>query len=315
MTFITDHLSPLCLAPLLLGSLGLGLGLPQALSAQEISGAASLGYGKLTGPADFEEAGIRALDGQMTLAYDNGLMLGARAASARADFEGIDEDASINVFGLTAGAGFANFWNGGFYYEFGDLSIDGFGNESIDSHGVFLGYDSDLMAFELFAGKTDGYALAGTDLDWTDLGARAAVNIGATGRIGGHVQRSRLSESGESANLLSYGLGGHYGFAQGFSAFAGLTRAEVEDVVGEMTTFGIGMGYDLSTAANFPATLSLELARTRLDDGTDRADLDTIRFGVTLPLGAARSLPLNSVAASALNPNRTALSTALVGAF
>jgi hypothetical protein len=295
---------------------GLMTTLPLALAAQDITGAATFGYASLTGSGeDVDDATIRSLDGQLTLKYDNGLMLGAKAASARADIDGFEEDTSVNVFGLTAGAGFANFWNGGAYYEFGDISEDGFGNESIDSYGLFLGYDSDLMAFELFGGSTDGYVLSGTDVDWTDLGARASLNIGTMGVVGGHIQRSRLSEGGESFDFTSYGLGGQYTLAQGFNAFAGITRAEIEEVAGDWTTFGIGIGYDLSAATNFPAILSLELARTRLSDDVDSIDQDSIRFGLTLPLGGAKTMPLNSAASNALSPNRTALTTALVGSF
>jgi hypothetical protein len=294
----------------------LAAAMPFALSAQDITGAATLGFASVNGSAaDVDDAAIRSLDGQLNLKYDNGLMLGAKAASARADIDGLEEDTSVNVFGLTAGAGFANFWNGGAYYEFGDISEDGFGNESIDSYGLFLGYASDLMAFELFGGSTDGYALSGADVDWTDLGARASFNIGTLGVVGGHIQRSRLSEGGDTVDLTSFGLGGQYTVAPGLNAFAGFTSAEIDELAGELTTFGIGIGYDLSAATNFPAILSLELARTRLSDDVDSIDEDSIRFGLTLPLGGAKTLPLNSAASNAMSPNRTALTTALVGSF
>ncbi|OZB19574.1 MAG: hypothetical protein B7X55_03145 [Rhodobacterales bacterium 34-62-10] len=289
--------------------------LPLTAAAQEMSGIATFGLGNLNGPSGFPDVSVRSLDGKLDLSYDNGLMLGASAASARADVDGFAEDASANVFGLTAGANFASFWNGGVYYEFGDVSIDGIGNESIDSYGVFMGYDSDLMAFEVFAGTTDGYVLSGTGVDWNDLGASASFNIGAEGTVGGHIQRSRLSAAGVDVDLTSLGLGGSYAFGNGLVGYAGITYGEVDDLIGDLTTYGLGLGYDLSTTANFPATLSLEVARSTLDDGTTSADLDSIRFGITLPVGGTKSAPLNSVASNAMSPNRTALSTALVGSF
>lgn len=289
--------------------------LPFGVAAQDISGAATFGYGHFKESDGFPSTSVRSLDGKLGLAYDNGLLLGANASSARANFDGIDEDASLNVFGLTAGAAFANFWNAGAYYEYGEVSVDGFGEESLDSYGLFLGYSSDLMGMEFFLGETDGYVFSDTDIKWNDLGARVSFNIGPDAVVGGHAVRSRVSTSGVDIDLTSYGLGGSYDFGNGLSAHAGVTRGEIDVLVGDLTTFGIGVGYDLSAAANFPATLSVELARSRIDDGMDKYDADSIRFGVTLPFGGAKTVPLNSIAAGAMSPNRTALTSVLVGTF
>jgi len=288
---------------------------PLAAAAQDISGAATLGLGHVNGTDGFPDTTVLSLDGKIDVTYDNRLSFGATASSAKADIEGIAEDVGVNVFGLTGGVGFANFWTAGAYVELSRIDIDGLGSESLDSYGLSLGYGSDMMAFEAFLGETDTDILTGTGVDWTDLGATALFNIGTDGAVGGHVVRSRLSGGGGEADLTSIGLGGHFAFGNGFVGFAGVTRAEVDDLVGDLTTVGFGIGYDLSTMANFPATVSLELARSSIDDGTDSYDEDTIRFGLTLPFGGAKTAPMNSVAANAMSPNRTALTTALVGAF
>ena len=289
--------------------------LPVSVAAQEISGVATFAYGDFSTPGGIDDSSARSLDGELNLTYDNGLRLGATASSARVNFDGITEDLSVNTLGLTAGAGFANFWNAGAYYEFGELGLSGIGDTSIDSYGVFLGYGSDLMGLEFFVGQTDGDVLAGTGVDWTDVGASASFNIGSDLVLGGHVLRSRLSQGGVDVDLTTVGLGGSYAFGNGLSGFAGVTRGEIDVLVGDLTTFGVGLGYDLSQAANFPATLSFELARSRIDDGVGSYDQDSIRLGITLPLGGAKNVPLNSVASSAMSPNRTALTSALVGAF
>lgn len=289
--------------------------LPATLAAQDISGAATFGYGAYNASDATEDSTVRSLDGALDLTYANGLMIGATATSGRIDFDGITEDASVNVFGFTGGAAFADFWNAGLYYEYAEIGLDGFFDEGVDSYGVFVGYDSDLMAFEAFLGETDGDALNGTGIDWTDLGARASFNIGMEGAVGGHVQRTRLSGAGADVDLYSIGLGGHYAFGNGLTGYAGVTRGEVEDLSGDLTTIGAGIGYDLSMTANLPATLSVELTRSQIDDGVDKYNQNALRFGVTLPLGNGKSVPMNSVAAGAMNPNRTALTTAIVGIF
>lgn len=288
---------------------------PAALVAQDISGAATFGYGLSSASDGFPDTSVRALDGKIGLTYANGLRLGASATSGRADVDGIAEDVSVNVFGFTGGAAFADFWNAGAYYEYASLGVDGFGDTGIDSYGVFVGYDSDLMALEAFLGETDGDALNGTGVDWKDLGARGSFNIGMDAAVGGHVMRSRLSGGGAKIDLTSVGLGGHYAFGNGLTGYAGITRGEVDDLDGTLTTFGAGVGYDLSMTAGFPATVSVELARSQIDDGVDKYNENTLRFGVTVPFGGGKGVPMNSVASGAMNPNRTALTTAIVGSF
>lgn len=301
------------LSPLLLGSIVATL--PLATAAQEISGAATLAYGAYSASDGGSDASVLSFDGDVDMAFDNGLRFGATASSANVDEDGIAEDLGITTFGLTGGVGFAGFWSAGAYFETAELDIDGLGSESTDSYGLSLGYASDLMAFEVFTGETDTDLLAGTGVDWTDLGASLSFNVGTQGTIGGHAMRSRLSSGGIDVDLTSVGLGGHYDLGSGFIGFAGLTRAEVDTFAGDITTFGVGVGYDLTATANVPATLSLELARSRLDDGVDTYNADSIRIGITLPFGPAKAAPRNSVAAKALSPNRTALSTAFTGTF
>lgn len=289
--------------------------LPVSVAAQDLSGAATFGYGSFNASDGFPDTSVLSLDGALDVTYDNGLTFGGTASTAKADIDGIAEDLSVNTFGLTGGYKFANFWTAGAYFEFAEIDIDGLGSESTDSYGLSLGYASDLMGFEAFVGETDTDILTGTGVDWTDIGASAVFNIGTEGAVGGHVQRSRLSNGGVDVDLTSIGIGGHYALGNGFTGFAGVTRAEVDVLVGDVTTFGFGLGYDLTAVANFPATLSVELARSSLDDGVDNYDEDSIRFGITLPFGAAKGAPMNSVAAGAMSPNRTALTTTLVGSF
>jgi hypothetical protein len=252
-----------------------------------------------------------SLDGKLDANYYGKVFFGADISTAKVDIDGFSEDLSATTIGLTAGFPIGSLWNSGAYFEHAAIDIDGLGSDSIDSYGLFLGYTSDLMAFELFGGETDGDALSGTGVDWYDIGARAFFSIGDNGGIGGHWINSRLSVSGLDVDLTTVGVGGSFEVASGFSTFAGLSRSEVDVFLGDVTTFGIGVGYDLAPALNFPATMSLEFARSRLDDGVDKYDADSIRFGITIPFGDAKSTPMNSVASSTLSPNRNALTTAI----
>ena len=269
--------------------------LPIGVAAQDITGAATFGLGCYDSSDGFNDFSTRSLDGEIDLKFSNGLMFGATAATTRADVDGIAEDASVNTFGLSAGYAFASQWNGGVYFENSEFALEGFGSESVDSYGLFVGYSSDLMDFEVFGGETDGYVVSGAGIDWNDLGLSLSYNIGPDGQFGGHVMRSHLSRGAVEVDMVSTGLGGHYAFGQGFTGFAGVTHATIEEFAGDVTTVGVGVGYDLSAFTNFGAVASLELARSRLDDGTDTYDEDSIRIGVTVPLGGTTSLPMNAL--------------------
>ena len=80
---------------------------------------------------------------------------------------------------------------------------------------------------------------------------------------------------------------------------------------------GIGLGYDLSGWTNMPMVASLELSRSRLSEsGVGSIDVDSVRFGLTLPLGGSSTVaPQNSTAAAAMEPRRNALSTTLLGMY
>lgn len=299
--------------PLMMGALAAFS--PMMVSAQEMSGAVTLGIAQTSLPDGLPDLSTISLDGKLDVDYAGRLFFGANISTAKVDIDGISEDLSATTIGLTAGFPLGSMWNGGAYFEHAALDIDGFGTESINSYGLFVGYTSDLMAFEVFGGETDGDALSGTGVDWYDIGARASFAIGDRGEVGGHWINSRLSSGGFDVDLTSVGVGGSFEVAQGFSVFAGLNRSEIDVFVGDVTTFGLGVGYDMASVVNFPATVSLELVRSRLDDGVDNYDADSIRFGVTIPFGGAKSTPMNSIASSASSPNRTALTTAINSDF
>lgn len=76
-------------------------------------------------------------------------------------------------------------------------------------------------------------------------------------------------------------------FSNGWSGFAGVNWFDVDNVNLDATTFGVGVGYDLKQVSQVPALVSLELARSDVSLGGTSADVDTIRLGVTFPLGNA----------------------------
>lgn len=289
--------------------------LPITATAQDVSGAVTLGLGSYDSSDGFADFSTLSLDGEIDLIHSSGLSFGATAGSTRADYDGIDDDASVKTYGLSAGYAVTADWTAGAFYEYGEFSVDGFGTAAIDTYGLFVAYGTDRVGVEFFAGETDGYEISGAGVDWSDLGASVSVDIGASAEIGAHLVRSHLSLGADELDMISAGLGGHYAFGNGLTGFAGITQASLQEFAGDLTTVGVGLGYDLAAATRVSAIASVELARTRVDDGFGTYDEDSIRVGITLPLGRAGTAPLNSVANTATSGNRTAITSALIASY
>jgi hypothetical protein len=128
---------------------------------------------------------------------------------------------------------------------------------------------------------------------------------------------SDLDTGFRHTNLTSIGIGASHDFGAGITGFGGINRVDFDAANLDTTSYGLGVGYDLSQISSVPGQVSLELARTNLDAsiGGD-VDVDTVRLGVTIPLGASRSqAPLNSLADSVMTPRHNALSTLFDNVF
>lgn len=134
--------------------------------------------------------------------------------------------------------------------------------------------------------------------------------------IGGAFLRATLDVGGTDIDVDMIGLAAAYDINEQFSLFGGVSRTSQDDLDLDVTTMGLGVGYDLSQMTGMASVVSLELARTDLSAMGGSTDLDTVRIGLTLPLGGkGTEAPLNSVADSIFNPRRGAVNAALTGAF
>ena len=134
--------------------------------------------------------------------------------------------------------------------------------------------------------------------------------------LGGNVMRTRLSGGGNHVDLDMIGVAGAYAFNDQWTAFSGLTRTKISDVDAKVTTFGLGVSYDMTSLVKIGSSASLEYAHTKNDlDGGD-GSLNTVRLGVTIPLGhSTGKVPLNSVADSILKPTHSVVSSTVLSAF
>ncbi|MFX0545522.1 hypothetical protein ACEWPL_008240 [Roseovarius sp. S1116L3] len=295
------------------------LAVPGLASAQDFSGAATLGYGFSSISDGGGDANTYTLDGTGTFAFQNGWSIDLDGSFAHSDPDG-SGDIGVTDLGaklqyqMYSGAMF------GAYVDYTDLDGNGLFNVNADvtSYGVTGGYSGQLLQMEVNVGGADASISGlGSNDDWMDYGVNVAYTPTDKTKIAGHWQLSDLNTAFGGTNLTSIGIGASHDFGIGFIGFGGISRVDFDALNVDATSYGLGVGYDLQQISNLPGQVSLELARTNLDvGGFGDADEDTIRLGFTMPLGSRKSsAPLNSLADSIMSPRHNAISTLADNAF
>ena len=289
--------------------------LPNTVLAQEFSGAVTLGYGVTSISDGLGDATSPTLDGTGTVSFDNGLHLGFDGSFSHVDPDGAGGDEQIIDLGVSANYQFTSGATVGAYVDHIDFEVNNvFGGASADfggtSYGLSAGYVSNVFGAEFHVGTTDTSPSLGGDVDWLDYGLNLRYAPSERTRLGGHWVQTEISTPVGDIELSSVGFGADHQFGMGWSAFGGVNWANLELLDTDLTTFGLGVGYDLSQVTAVPAQISLELARSNLDTPVGDAHADTMRFGVTIPLGRRKtSTPLNSLSRSMMAPRHNAIST------
>lgn len=249
----------------------------------------------------------------MKVAFGNGASLGVQVGKIDMPISGTPVTLEGEFFALD---GAYRFGNGVKVGAFVDRLTMGADIAPIDitlkTNGVSLGYEGQVFEVESFVGNTSlSPAMLAVDID--NLGITASYTGKPGLEVGATYLRAKLSSGGMSENIDFTGVGATYVLGQSYIVFGGISQADFFLGGTELDTMGLGVGYDLAAMTGFGATVSLELAQTEAGGTTD---IDTIRFGLTLPFGkSGPALPMNSVADSILNPRHGAFNAALTAAF
>lgn len=288
---------------------------PTLALAQDMSGAITLGFGDHEVSDIDQGLSTASLDGRVNMLFGNGMTFGVNAGYLDLGIDGAPIDLTGTFVGLDVGYKMASGLSFGAYAE--QLTLDaGIGIDlSLKSIGAKAGYETGNLDFGAFIGRTSvSPDITGIEADTLGLSAKYAAMENLT--LGGSFQRASLSAGGpEEIDVDLIGIAGAYDINPQFSLFGGVSRTTVDEADLDITTMGLGVGYNLDLGG-VASTVSLELARTDLSAFGGGTDLDTVRLGFTLPLGGAGTeAPLNSVADSIFNPRHGAVNAALTGAF
>lgn len=292
----------------------LAIAAPGLAVSQEVSGAVTLGFGEHSISDIDQDLSTASLDGRVNLSFANGMTLGVNAGYLDLGIDGAPIDINATFVGLDVGYRMASGLSVGAYAE--QLTADadlGF-DLSLKSMGAKVGYAAGGLEVGAHLGRTSvSPDLADIEADTLGLTTKYATIPNLT--LGGTFQRASISAGGGEVDVDLIGVAGAYDVNEQFSLFGGISRTSIDEADADITTMGLGLGYDLNMGG-VASTVSLELARTDLSVFGGSTDLDTVRLGLTLPLGGkGTEAPLNSVADSVFNPRHGAVNAALTGAF
>lgn len=288
---------------------------PTLTFAQDFSGAATLGFGRSSLSDGGPDVNAPSLDATGLINFNNGFYVGLDGHFKNIDPSGGSASLSLFDVGTSATYQFSSGFTVGGYLDYMDSDLSGLGggfgsiSGSATSYGLTGGFVRNDLGVEFHLGMTDTSPSLPSGVDWVDYGVNLRY-VAATGtKLGANVQRSNVSGNGADVNFTNWGVGADHEFGAGWSAFGGLTRATITGG-NDMTTVGLGVGYDLAQKTSLPAEVSLELARSDVSSGNVSGDINTLRFGFTMPLGKRdTATPLNSVARSAMSPRHNAVSS------
>ncbi|MBK8440150.1 MAG: porin [Rhodobacter sp.] len=287
---------------------------PAATSAQEFSGGVTLGFSQSDIDAiPFDVDGI-SFDGRIAVELGSGFTFGARFNQFNMDVDSTPVSVDGQMIGLDLDYAFSANGSVGAFVENAEVGLDigvpiGL-NVSATTFGIEGHYTSGALDFGGFIAVSEPGGLLPSDIDMRHFGLSLKYAPTEALTIGASAIRTNVDAFGTDIDVDYIGLAGVYSVNERISLFGGVSRTTLDIVDADVTTVGLGGAYDLSAMAGMPMAVSLELARSDFSaGGVGSTDVDTVRLGLTIPLGGkAAKAPLNSTADAILNPSHSAIS-------
>lgn len=204
----------------------------------------------------------------------------------------------------------------GAYVDYGELGISGLGsNLSATSYGATLGYEAETWRATAFLGTTDTDPALPAGTSVTDFGLMIGVEASDRMSFAANAVRSQINSGGTSVDIDIVEVGGTYQVTNNIDLFAGISRASAIGIL-DISTYGLGASYFFGDMVGIPLTASVEVARSELDVIVPLVTMDTVRFGLTMPIGkGGAKLPLNSLAGAIQNGRHSAATQSILSAF
>lgn len=290
---------------------------PLASLAQDFSGEVTLGFSR----SNYDtlpglDVDALTFDGRFHVALAEGWSVGARYNSFDQDYGeefgffgnlmGFEVDYQINET-FTVGAYMEHYGIGGKSGPYRISDVITMRSVGIEGH-----YTIDNLKIGAHFGATQpgGGMLADANVDATDIGLSFNYDVNEKLLVGGSVVRTNFSQDDfADGHMTVSGIAAVYRATDEINMFGGLARISGNGTNFSDSTLSLGGTYDLSASMGMPLVASLELARTKSDMLAEGENIDSVRLGLTIPIGKGKvQAPLNSSVDAILNPTRTAYS-------
>ena len=268
--------------------------LPLAASA-EISGGVGLSFGRISFEGSSDTLNNTRLD--FDLNYDSGSAFGFGLNGSTSRISEGPDDLTINSLSGEAFYGFGNGHRAGAY--FGTLSVSDLLSENLKSYGLFFGTSGEGHTIDLAFGQLEANGDTANE-----VALRGTYDLSQGTSLSGEFSRAW----DDGFNVNTFGIGAAHDLSEQASVFGGLNILSFDDGADRLTTFSIGLAYDLATISSFGATGWIELSRSNFSDSSD--GINRVAFGISMPLGdAGAGAPVGSRSGSIGRGNRSGYSS------
>ncbi len=292
-----------------LGAAALVLAFSPAVQAQDFSSVISLGYGENKFAVSADRLSETSLKGRFRAQTGNGMSFGLQfGTEAKSDLETSETSGGRN-FGADMLFTQQNNLSYGVYAESAAVTSGGAAILSTSAFGLTAGYAANGLNIKGFVGNAALQEQPSVEI--TALGMTASYQIAPTFTLGANLSQHGIKNTGFVNTAYTYGLGAVYQPTPSIGLFGGFTSMDLSSSNdSRLTEMGLGGSYRVNRSGSSPILATLEFLNTDFNSDPDSISFNTIRLGVTFPLGAAAknvSVPINSAADKVFQPVRNVL--------
>lgn len=288
-----------------------------AAQAQDVSGVFSLGYGenRLANPSI--RVNENTIKGRVRAQMGNGLSFGVQAGGERTYSPATSSGAlDRENFGIDAAFTAQNGGTVGAYLESNSFDLDSSNLISTNAVGLMGGYVANGLSLKGFLGS----AVVKDEplVDITAVGVNLSYDMAQNFTLGAAVSQHAINNSTTTNTVNTFGLAAAYNPTAALGLHGGLSSINFDATNARLTEMGFGASYNVNVNGTSPILATIELVNNDFSASTDGYSVDTIRLGVTLPLGRAASkvsVPINSAADKVFQPIRNVIGAAGQAAF
>lgn len=282
----------------------------QAAQAQDVYGVVSLGYGESQFADSATGTNAFSLHGRVRRQLDNGLSFGLQSGTEQTTSTGTSDGALTSQnLGGDISYGLGNGTSVGAFLEENSLSDSGVSLLSTSAIGLTAGFTGSGYSVKGFLGSS--MIENAPSVDITAMGANASYAVSPEFTFGASLSHHSITSGSSSNTISTYGIAAVYQATPVFGLHGGMTQIDSAQGA-SVTEMGLGASYNVNAGGQMPILGTLELIGNSFASTSTNYAVDTVRLGVTLPIGAAArkvSVPVHSATDKVFQPIHDVIGT------